>query len=32
MNVYEFIDWTWTMMAFGALTGFILSMLIDWVW
>jgi len=32
MDVYTFIDWTWTMLGFGMLAGFMISMLLDWVW
>jgi hypothetical protein len=32
MDVYQFINFSWTMLVYGALAGFLLSMLLDWVW
>jgi len=32
MDVYQFIDWGITMLAYGAATGFLVSVLLDWIW
>lgn len=32
MELYTFIDFTWALMIFGALTGFLISVLLDWIW
>jgi len=32
MNALEFVDFAFLMLGFGLLAGFVVSMLLDWVW